>query len=109
MMLNNVIDQDKIEVEYSQKYEELLKNFAAYGKNQLRQKKLSDIQKSIKGLLIETTQSYREECKLTYNSGISINTEAFKFVRRAIEIFRDIEGDFDNVKDIEMIIRQFIS
>ena len=84
MMLNNVIDQDKIEVEHSQKYEELLKNFAAYGKDHLRQKKLCEIQKLIKELLIETTQSYREECKLTYNAGISINTEAFKFVRRAI-------------------------
>ena len=109
MMLNNVIDQDKIEVEHSQKYEELLKNFAAYGKDHLRQKKLCEIQKLIKELLIETTQSYREECKLTYNAGISINTEAFKFVRRAIEVFRHIEGDFDNVKDIEIIIRQFIA
>ena len=67
------------------------------------------MQELIKRILIETTQLYREKGKLSYNAGIFINTEAFKIIRRAIDIFRNIEGDFDEASDIEMIIRQFIA
>ena len=109
MMLTNVLEKDRFEVEHPQEYEKCVRNLADSEKSISIDRELCCIQELIKRTLIGTTQCYREKSKMTYNAGISINTEAFKIVRRAIETFRNIEGDFDDVSDIEMIIRQFIA
>ena len=104
MMLANVLEEER----FPQAYKEFARNSDDVRKDSL-DRQLCHMQYLIKRFLIETTQLYRENRNFSYNAGILINTEAFKIVRRAIDIFRDIEGDFDDVSDIEMIIKQFIT
>ena len=108
MMETNVLEKERFESEHPQEYEECVRYFADFRKDP-SDSQLYHMQELIKSILIETTQLYRENGNFSYNAGILINTEAFKIVRRAIDIFRNIEGDFDEARDIKMIIRQFIA
>ena len=108
MILNNTLDQERCEFEHPKEYYEIKKELERNGRDSL-DILLIRLQVSIKKLLIETTELYKNKSRLSYNVGISIKTEAFKIVRRAIDVFRDIEGDFDDVCAIERTIRQFVA
>ena len=108
MMETNVLEKERFESEHPQEYEECVRYFADFRKDP-SDSQLYHMQELIKSILIETTQLYRENGNFSYNAGILINTEAFKIVRRAIDIFRNIEGDFDEARDIEIIISKFIA
>ena len=108
MILNNTLDQERCEFEHPKEYYEIKKELERNGRDSL-DILLIRLQVSIKKLLIETTELYKNKSRLSYNVGISIKTEAFKIVRRAIDVFRDLEGDFDDVCAIERTIRQFVA
>ena len=109
MIINNDFSQEMFELEYPCEYKEFVRNLTVNGKDNLLHTLLLSIKQLFKEMLVDTAYLCRERNKLYYNAGISINTEAFKLVRRAIEIFRNIEGDFDDLQDIEIIIRQLIA
>ena len=104
MILTKVLEEER----YPNEYKKFARNSDDVSKDSL-DIQLCYTQYLIKSFLIETTLLYRENGKFSYNAGILINTEAFKIVRRAIDIFRNIEGDFDDVSDIEIIIKHFIA
>ena len=58
---------------------------------------------------IATLKYYRDRSKISFNSGISIEIEAFEVVRRAVEIFKTIDREFQNETDIENIIRKSLN
>ena len=108
MILSNALDQERYESEHPEEYLEIIKGHEYFDKMSL-DAVLSILQEEIKKLLIQTTEIYRGKEHLSYNVGISINTEAFKRVRYVIEIFKNIEGDFDDVSEIKRIIEQLVT
>ena len=109
MIINNDFSQERFELEYPCEYKEFVRNLAVNGKDNLLFTLLLRTRQLLKDMLLDTTYCCRERNKFYHNAGILINTEAFKIVRRAVEIFRNIEGDFDDVQGIEILIRQLIA
>ena len=109
MIINNDFSQETFELEYPCEYKEFVRNLAVNGKDNLLFTLLLRTRQLLKDMLLDTIYCCRERNKFYYNAGILINTEAFKIVRRAVEIFRNIEGDFDDVQGIEILIRQLIA
>ena len=107
MILSNALDQERFKLEHPEEYHEITVEFTCYGRIS-KLHALFRLQKSINKFIIETIEQYNDTNKFSYYVGISTNTEAFKIVRRAIDIFRELEGDFNDAYDIERIITQFV-
>ena len=100
MILSKALDQEKFKLENPEEYQEITEEFTSYGKDSLDWA-FDRLRQSINKILIETIELYNSKNRFSYYVGISINTEAFKIVIRAIDIFKGLEGDFDHVCDIE--------
>ena len=91
MILSNILEQEKFETEHPRDYEQFVMHIATFEKSSSLDRELCDIQHLIKKVLIGGMNLYIVKGEFSYNAGILINTEAFKILRRVVDIFKNIE------------------
>ena len=106
MTLCGAMDPAVLKSEFYQSYKYMKKNIKTFGKQDIIASLLESLKCLLKNMLFITMKCYQDRSKISFNSGISIKTEAFEVVKRAIEIFKTIGGEFQNETDIENIIRK---
>ena len=96
------------EFEYHSDYEKMQNRTSKLGKQGCLESALIALQDSIKRILLATVKCYKEISKLCFNAGISINTGAFAIVTRIIEIFRNLDGNFESGNKIQNLMKEFL-
>ena len=96
-----MVDPTVYELGYKEDFEQMVKEINNYSIEDCLTSALIELQVSIKRMLYATVKSYKERSKFSFNCGIVICTEAFQIVKRAIEKFKQLTGEFQN----EMILR----
>ena len=105
MVLNNAMDSRIFEFGYRSDYRKMQTRISKFGMQDCLDSALIDLQDSIKRMLLATVKCYKETSKFCFNAGISINTEAFSIVKKAIDIFRNLHGDFESGNEIENLMK----
>ena len=106
MVLRGAIQHEVLESTHIPTYMNMIDHIERFGKPDCVASNLVTLQCSIKTMLFATVKLYTDKTKLSFNSGISMNTTAFAVVKRAIEIFKTLDGVYENESDIEKRIRE---
>ena len=101
MVLKNMMEPTMFKEKFREDFNRMVYERNTFSEQHCLAAALIELQVSVKKMLFATVKSYKERSKLSFNSGIAIGTEAFQIVKRAIETFKQLSGEFQNENDLE--------